>query len=206
MLSLCLSIIETPEEKTLFEIMYYEYRDILFARARSILRDDYLAEDAVHVVFVRIANSFNTIKNKLISEKEEALILKTSKINDMCPNVGGYLVIMVKNACYDIMKKNNRAELFFTDREDFIDIGAKPSDVVVSAEDTYLANETLDAIYDAIRRLGESQREVLYMHIVLEMNAREISEMIGCSYEAARKRIMRGRAELRTLIREDGRV
>ena len=65
MISLYLTLIETEEYRTLLEIIYYEYRDIMFLKARSLLQDDYLSEDAVHTAFLRVTKNFNKIMEKL---------------------------------------------------------------------------------------------------------------------------------------------
>ena len=50
MLTLYLSLIETPQDKTLFEQVYYTYRKQMYFVAKSILEDNFLAEDAVQEI------------------------------------------------------------------------------------------------------------------------------------------------------------
>ena len=43
-----LQMIETPEDRSKFEIIYEEYRDMLYTRANGILHNKMDAEDATH--------------------------------------------------------------------------------------------------------------------------------------------------------------
>ena len=72
-----LQMIETPEDKSKFIILYEEYRDYMYRVALAILHNPEDAEDAVHYAFVKIAENIdrlgalNTLKTK--AERREAL-------------------------------------------------------------------------------------------------------------------------------------
>ena len=51
MLMMYLSIVETPEERSLFEQIYYTCRKQMFFVANGILNDEILAEDALQEAF-----------------------------------------------------------------------------------------------------------------------------------------------------------
>lgn len=55
MLLFYLSLLDTEEEKTKFERLYYEYRAVMKYKALEILKDEYLAEDAVHEAFIKLS-------------------------------------------------------------------------------------------------------------------------------------------------------
>ena len=56
MIQLYMSLIDDEQDKLRFEIAYYKYRNLLHYKARSILKDEHRAEDAVQEVFMRIAD------------------------------------------------------------------------------------------------------------------------------------------------------
>lgn len=81
-----LQMIESPEDKHKFEIIYEKYRDKLFAIANDILHNEHDAEDAVHYGFMRLAENI-------------------SKIGDPdCPKTRGYIVTIVENRAIDVYR------------------------------------------------------------------------------------------------------
>ena len=58
---LYLQMLETPEEKSLFEQIYLEYRGLMYHVAYEILHNDQDAEDAVHQAFVKTVENIKKI-------------------------------------------------------------------------------------------------------------------------------------------------
>ena len=80
---LYLQMLETPEEKSLFEQIYLEYRGLMYHVAYEILHNDQDAEDAVHQAFVKIVENIK-------------------KIDDpVCPKTHGYVVTIVEHQAID---------------------------------------------------------------------------------------------------------
>ena len=203
MISVYLAMIETEEHRALLETIYYEYRDIMFLKARSLLRDDFRSEDAVHTAFLRVAKNFSKIV-KLVLDTELESILSGRKVQDACPKVGGYMVIVVKNVCLDMLNSKGDKRTVYTDNNEYIEEIAHEQRYESADEIMYMA-EKVEDILSAIENLNDTYRETLYLYVVLEMDAREIAESIGCSYETARKRIQRGCRALREVIsKNDG--
>ena len=57
-----LQMIETEEESSKFEAIYREYRDLLLFLADRRLRNPQDAEDAVHEVFVKLAENIRRVE------------------------------------------------------------------------------------------------------------------------------------------------
>ena len=94
-----LQMIETPEDRSKFEIIYEKYRDYMYRVAFAILNNQEDAEDAVHYAFVKIAKNI-----KKIGEPE-------------CLKTKGYAVTIVRNAAIDIYrKKQAHPHTEYTDR------------------------------------------------------------------------------------------
>ena len=80
-------MLDTEEEKSKFEKIYFEYRQLMFRIANVILKDEYLAEDAVSKSFIKIMKHLN-------------------KINDIeCPKTKGFIVIVVKYTAIDLYRE-----------------------------------------------------------------------------------------------------
>ena len=63
MLICYLQMLDTPEEKNLFEQVYLKYRGLMYHTADSILHNRQDAEDAVHNAFLRIIRHFRRLRN-----------------------------------------------------------------------------------------------------------------------------------------------
>lgn len=85
-----LQMIDTPEEKHKFEILYQEYRGLMFRIAKGILRDEHDAEDAVHTAFVSIAENIQKIDEPI------------------CPKTKGYIVIIVESKSIDLYRRKQK--------------------------------------------------------------------------------------------------
>ena len=53
-----LQMLDTPEEKSKFETLYYTHRRTMLHIAMQILKDHQLAENAVQEAFIRLAKNF----------------------------------------------------------------------------------------------------------------------------------------------------
>ena len=89
MLSFYLSLIETDEEKSKFEIVYLKHRKVMMLEAKRHL-DEKHAEDAVHTAFVKIADNIK-------------------KIGDPADyKTRNFAVIITRNTALDMLKKLGR--------------------------------------------------------------------------------------------------
>lgn len=85
-----LQLIDSPEDQSKFEKIYYQYRGLMLYVARHLLNRYEDAEDAVHEAFIKIAKNI-------------------SRIGDFnCPKTRAYIVIIVENTCIDLLRKNNK--------------------------------------------------------------------------------------------------
>lgn len=85
-----LQTIESPAEKSLFETIYLEYRGLMMHEARRYLKDESLAEDAVHQTFLYVAE--NLFKFKA----------------GVCNKTASYLVKTVRSRSIDILRSRSR--------------------------------------------------------------------------------------------------
>ena len=81
-----LQMIDSHEDRSKFEILYLEYRDVMYSIAHNILHNEHDAEDAVHHAFLKIAENIH-------------------KVGDpKCPKTRGYIVTIVENRSIDIYR------------------------------------------------------------------------------------------------------
>ena len=77
-LTVYLSMMEIPEEQSLFEQLYYTYRKQMFFVANGILHDEILAEDALQEAFMGIAKQI-TLFRDIPDSKTKAYVLTAAK-------------------------------------------------------------------------------------------------------------------------------
>ena len=85
-------MITGEEDREKFEIIYKQYRNLMFYIANQIIHDTFLAEDAVHQAFIRIINNFNKI--------EDAYSIRTKN----------FISIITKNCAIDEYNKRKKAD------------------------------------------------------------------------------------------------
>jgi len=82
--------IESEEERSKFEQLYFQYRGLMYHVAMRILNNPHSAEDAVHQAFLSIIENL-----KKISEVQ-------------CPKTRSYIVIIVERKAIDIIRANSK--------------------------------------------------------------------------------------------------
>lgn len=85
-----LQTIDTAEDRSKFEQLYEQYKQLMFYTAFQILKRPQDAEDAVHLAFLSIAE-------------------KISKISDPdCPKTRAYIVTIVERKAIDMLRAERR--------------------------------------------------------------------------------------------------
>ncbi len=161
-----LMMIDTPEDKRKFVILYEKYRYLMFKIARNILRDPYLAEDAVHDAFVHIAKNMNKIG------EIESLYTKR------------YLVTVAKNAAIDLYRRQNRQRK----QEMFVDeLGENQLPV------TYMHTDLENNLLDILKDLPPKYRDIFLLKYSSHMSNSEIAQLLEIREGTVRQRIFRGK-------------
>ena len=169
-----LNLIDTEEQKSKFEQIYNNYKHTMFYVAKSILKDDYLSEDAVHNAFINIAKSMDNI-SEVDSNRTK-----------------GYVVVIVRNISFNMLKKQNKDVAIDELEENIKDDN--------SLEDEVLSKLSVDSIIEEITSLPMIYKDVLYLSYVEDLPTQEISRLINISNEAVKKRLQRGRKILQKVF------
>ena len=85
-----LQMIETQEDKDKFEVLYEEYRGLMYYIANQILQNDQDSEDAVHNAFVTIAENMKNISEPV------------------CPKTKSYIVTIIESRAIDLYRHKQR--------------------------------------------------------------------------------------------------
>ena len=169
-----LSLLDSEEEISKFELIYSTYKKQMYYTANNILKDSHLAEDAVHNAFLRIINNLEKIED-VNSHKTKGLI-----------------VIIVKNVSIDIYRKNKKERdntIFIDDLDD------------INGYDEINKNDIGD-LEIAISKLPENYKQVFLLKFSHELTDNEISEILDIKPDNVRKRISRGREKLKNILKK----
>jgi len=158
--------------------IYEKYRDSLLILAIALSHDVYLAEDAVHDVFVAFAQNIASFK--------------------LTGSLKAYLAKCVANRVRDLMRaRNGRAKALNSQRA--------CSEGMDSNEPSWLiaCNEELRLLSSALAELPDEQREVIALHIHGQMRFRVIAKSLGISVNTAKGRYRYGIRKLRSILNSE---
>lgn len=166
-------MMDTNEEKRKFEILYEKYRYLMFKVAKEVLADNYLAEDAVHDAFFKVAKNMEKIK-----ETES-------------PETKRFLIVITKNAAIDIYRKKRMErtqEVFLEELEE--------------KEEPFICmnTDTGNSILEILKNLPEKYRDVFLLKYADRLENREIAERLRITEENVRQRIARGKGMIQEAI------
>ena len=170
-----LAMIDTPEDRRQFEIHHEKYRYLMQRVAWDVLRDGFLAEDAVHNAFVNLAKHMDDI--------EDTDSLRTKR----------YLITIVKNSAVDLYRKRNiqaRREVYLEELEE------------TDLPRTYAETDLENAVLDILKNLPAKYRDIFLLKYSSHLDNHEIARLCGISEGTVRQRISRGKALIEKKLEE----
>ena len=174
MITLLLRTIENETDRQRFISVYEKYKNLMHYVARSVTKDDMLAEDAVQEAFIKVAKSFSRIK----------------KMDE--DHLKNLLALIAKNEAVSIMRKEIRQH---SSEEAFLE-----SRDIDSAKDDAFSEIRYTELKQAILDLPDKYRNLIYMVGVCELDLKEAASLLQISYETAKKRMQRARTILNQMV------
>lgn len=181
MLMMYLSLVETKEDQSLFETIYYAYRKQMFYVAKGILDDEHLAEDALQEAFLGIAKQI-TLFRTLSENKTKA-----------------YVLTAAKNAAINLGKREQKIvqqQAPFEEAE-----SASLGDQVLQEQ---MYQETQRILFAEISKLSSVQQDILILKYASELNCAQIAVVLGRKASTVRKELSRARQALKEGCRKEG--
>ena len=173
MLAVCLALIDDEEDKISFEILYHKYERRAYAIAYDILQNSAQAEDACAEAFFSIARNFHKLRH-----------LDPHKLDK-------YIVVTVKNRARNI----RRDEQSHNETLQY-------NDAIGPLTDTILSQHKYNYVLECIKKLSDTDREILYLRTYYGLEYSEIAQTLGINAAAARKRLEHARKSLSKLLNE----
>ena len=168
-----LMMIDTEEDKRKFAILYEKYRYLMLKVAHDVLGDHYLAEDAVHEAFIKVA-------------------LNMGKVGDVnTQETKRYLITITKNATIDIYRKRS----IRMRREIFVDeVGENEVPL------TYVETDVDNRVLDILKNLPVKYRDVFLLKYSSKMDNDEIADLLKISEGTLRQRLARGKEMIQEAV------
>lgn len=151
-----LMALDTEEERIKFVRLYEDYRNRMHYTASILLKSEIEAEDIVHDTFLTLTDYLDRIDEK--------------------DSVGtwNYIVTILKNKCYNFLKRNKRIEL--TEDEEVFE---QPVEMYNLLENQLIKEEAEEFLNTLIKGLKYPYREVIYA--ILEKE-RDDNCILNCLY------------------------
>lgn len=163
-----------------FQCILQQYVRLAYYIAFDILQNKEDAEDAVQETFIRIIENISKI------------------LDPYCPETKNFVVIICRNISLDMLKKRKHMEeeklLSY-----ILDEYREADPYGITSE-----NETIQIIVDAVHALPYRYRDCMYLELVLELDHKEIADILKQKAETVRKRLQRGKKFLRKRLEKMG--
>ena len=183
MLAAALGCIESNEDKKRFAELYNTYKNLMYRVAFDILQNPHDAEEALQEAFFSIAKNFSNI----------------SEIN--CPQTKGFVVIVIRNYSYNMLKKIKRQRRHEADPDlDELEI----LDETSMPEEKVLEKYSVEALESALRQIPQKYYDIIYLTYYMDYSINDVSKFLGITYENAKKRLNRARERLADILKENG--
>ena len=179
-----LALIDEPSDKEKFIEIYNTYRNKMLRKAMSILNNNSLAEEAVQECLFRIAKNISKISAPV------------------CARTASFIVIIVRNTCCDIIKKEHIGDTVYYDENKGNDI----QDNFIPDIDRVVSEIGFNQVISAISAIDNIYGDVLKLKYLYGYNGRKIAEILCISQKAANMRIYRGKKLLKEELEENGYV
>lgn len=183
MLSLYLAYLDTEEDKKQFEEIFMSYRKQMISLAFSILKNQEDAEDAIHNVFLRIAQkNWDTVRS--IEDKTD---------------LRNYLLKATKNAALNITKVRTKNNISLDTIDEF-DINGIYNISDEGFIDSICINIEYSRVVEAVKLLKDTYKNVMYYHFVMELPVIKIAKLLGQTVPTTQKQLVRGKKLLLNLL------
>ena len=183
MITFYLSLLETEEDKAIFDRLYRENKQKLFFVANKVMGNEMDAEDVVHTCFLNLAEHFHKYRERSYDTLEK-----------MCTTI-------TKNVALDVLR-HRKFECTFSESGAYLDGNLPDLDTDVLRE--VLHNEQADVLERAMLQLTEEERMLMYLRYGMLLKPKDIAELLKSSSVSIRKKTLHCRDKLAKILEVEG--
>ena len=183
MLPVFILAIEDDSDREFVTALYTRYQPLLFRRAKSILKDDGRAKEAVHDTMLRVIRYLDRIKGVPPDE------------------LAAYLVTIIQTVCFDIIKKARLQNdtVVYHDELDY-----ELSDNGDFVERLLIRQEQADLLCRCMGVLSHRELDILNYFYTLDLPQKEIAGLMGLTPANVRSIISRAKKKVLVAYAEKG--
>ena len=176
MLSICLALLQNPEDKSRFEEFYNKFYDLIFLISKDHLKSREAAEDCAQEIMVKFAKDFHNI---------------TQDFDDK--HFKNYVRVISKCMAIDMYRKEKKhiEHVVDADLSEFYNISVDEFDI---------CNELL--LKQAVDAMPESYKYVFCLKYYFELTGEEIAEKTGLTKTNVRQKCLHGMNFVRKYVKE----
>lgn len=179
---------ERPDDDTIYiELLYLKYKSFLFHKAGTYTKDLYAQEDIVQDAILRLLRHIPKLRNL-----EPAALIT-------------YLALTVRSAALNYLSTERRDSLNAEPLPDDYEMQKRVYDVShISLDESLILGQRDNELRAAISRLSERDQLLLTGKYFLELDNRELAELLGVTTSGVRVLLFRAKNRvLRELIGGD---
>ncbi len=171
------TMIEDEKNRSKLEVLYNNYKYTMLYVAKGILKDQDLAEDAVHKAFIKIIDNLEKIDDPI------------------CNKTKSFLVIIVRNTAIDMYNHRKKQNVVTFDEAYIVkeDFNSSPLELIIS-------EESIDSMVENIDKLDVKYSDIILLKYFYEYSEKEIAKLLDISYENVRVRLHRGRKMIKEMM------
>lgn len=163
------------DDRSKIEILFREYRRLMYGVIYSVLKDQRDCEDILQDSFLKLMEIIEKIQDPMSLDAK-------------------YLAITIaKNKAIDLYRKR-KAKPFISFMETKTDEGSSETSI-----ENIIFNEV---VANAVANLPDAYRDVIILRYFHEFSVTEIAEILNENHENIRKRIQRARKKLKEDLRD----
>jgi RNA polymerase sigma-70 factor (ECF subfamily) len=156
--------------------IYNEYKQLMYKKVFSILKNEHDSQDVVHEAFIKIIGCLDNI-DSVYSKRTKHLVM-----------------IISENIALDKTRKNKREHINIGDLAEILP-NIKPSN---------LDNVDIMAVKNALEKLPEHYYDILCLVDYIGFPVKKAAKLLSISESAAGKRLHRARAKMAEFLCEEG--
>lgn len=175
--------IEDENDRDFLSQLYEQYYPVMKKKAYAITHDYNVVDDLINDAFIKLIDKVSILRSL-----------------DCCKRAS-YIVHTVRNISLNYVKRReaNNKKRFLGKEDDVLD---SLLDTAATAEDSYLRREESRELGQAISRLSERDRDLLYNKYNLELSNKEISELMDIPVNNIRQYLVRARRRAWKVLNE----